>query len=703
MAIRQLQPQSTRGRPDEIPESGEDDGHGDWSGGDGGDDNDDDHNNGTDNDENSIASDAPLSRPRSISSTDRNSSPPAASQDLAHPSHPTLRALPITRTTPPQSTPHRPASPYSTIPPTPTTPHDRDHHRASPRKRSRSRSPSPPPSRTPSDSSPHSSPPHAATTTATNHPRPFKRLKQPSFNPSYLALLNDDIRDAAERYTAPDPGGDGGDDAVAPAASQLGLTRWSAVEKMLFFEALGRLGADDAAGIARRVRTKGVLEVGAFLAVLRRAGTGGTAAAVWEVPAAVEVGQACCAALEEAADAVSVRQELYEEGVDMARWGEGGWLVGVGNLADVEREARKTAAEEGEGRGGMRSVRLFRVRSWLRLAERVFMNAAVDEYNWMSVAEERPAVRATALEDFHAIAVSVTRRLVAATIHVAESRVRARRVIYPGTRSRVWRQDVEAAALSLGLPTNSRRFWARCARRLRLNVHDAEGEDGGDVSGWDGAEDEKEPMAYDEVERALGLDSEMTDGGPWPHEDDEDDEDDAPSSEENDDDLASAPESDTGPVDLGAGVPYASEHEEALGVEDEAEKDAIDREVNELLVHSALEYPKTRNARVILRNRIRAARTHEAYAAALDARASYCEEKRLWAMLDRQPPMELAKVGSPEEPPRCTKRTVDDLIRSSSRTPGGGDWRSKLEAVPSRWEMEFALVEEKQQEQKRRR
>jgi hypothetical protein len=344
----------------------------------------------------------------------------------------------------------------------------------------------------------------------------------------------------------------------------------------------------------------------------------------------------------------------------------------------------------------MQSVGLFRVRKWLGLAERVFMNAKVEEYNWMSVAEERPAVRATALEDFYALAVSVTRRLVAATIYVGESRVRAKREVYPGARSRVWRQDVEAAALSLGLPTNSRKFWAKCARRLRLDVVDEE-EDGGDVSGWDGEEDEREPMSYDAVERALGLDLESAQGDS-PN-DEEDEEDSSLSEEENDGGVASAPESDTGSIDLGAGVPYASEQEEVFDEEDEAEKEAVDREMNEMLVHSALEYPKTKRARDVLRNRIRAARTHEAYAAALDARASYCEEKRLWAMLDRQPPMELAKVEAPEKPPRCTKRTVDDLIRGFSRTPGGGDWRSKLEAVPSRWEMEYALVEEKKQEQ----
>ncbi|AEO66976.1 uncharacterized protein THITE_2016442, partial [Thermothielavioides terrestris NRRL 8126] len=460
-----------------------------------------------------------------------------------------------------------------------------------------------------------------------------KRARTATLNHAYVALLNEDILDAAARFT---PHHDG---AEPLAPSQIGLAVWSAAEKALFFEALARLGRDDVAGIAARVRTKGPAEVAAYLRLLgdenararsrprsRQGGQGSAAAAAggaalvapWEVPAAVEISQACCAALEEAADGVAARQEAHEEAEERKRWGRDGehWLIGPWNF----REAEAARPER------MPWLRFFRVRNWLRLSERVFMNSALDEYSWASVAGEQPAVRATALEDFHALAVAVTRRLVAATMFVAESRVKARRELYPLERSRVWKGDVEAAALSLGLPTNSRTFWARCARRLRLDVYDDENGDGG---GWDG-EDEQDPMSFDDVEKALGLELESAEGDAGPDETTKSSETD----EEMDDDFSS--------------------YEEPLPDADEAEEAAVSREMNELLVHSALEYPKSSIARGVLKKRIRAERAHEAYADRLDARASYYEEKRLWAMLERQPPVPLMKVDVPDEPPKCT-------------------------------------------------
>jgi hypothetical protein len=330
---------------------------------------------------------------------------------------------------------------------------------------------------------------------------------------------------------------------------------------------------------------------------------------------------------------------------------------------------------------------LFRVGAWLGLSERVFMNSVVEEYNWVRVEGERPAVRATALEDFYALAVEVTRRLVAATIFVAEARVKARRQLYPDARSRVWKQDVEAAALSLALPTDSHRFWAKCARRLRLDVHDKED---GDVEAWD-SESEHGPMSYDEVERALGLEPEHNEADAASDEESE-----SSSEEEIDDDMASAPESENGSIELGAGSAYAPEYDDPFPEDDEVERDDVTREMNELLVHSTLEYPKSGKPRETLRRGIRAERAQEAYADKLDARATYLEEKRVWAMLERQPPQELVKPDVPEDLGKVTKRRVDELIKGFSRTPG--EWRSKLDAVPGRWEMEYALAEEEKKE-----
>ncbi|KAL2267542.1 hypothetical protein VTJ83DRAFT_4819 [Remersonia thermophila] len=600
-----------------------------------------------------------------------------------------------------------PFSPACVIPATPA--HARHHSYSSPRKRSRSSSPS---------------------AIAELPSRPAKYARTKPLNHGYLALLNEDILSAADRFTPADRDPCTGE--VAPehalTASQLGLTVWSEAEKALLFEALARLGpAADPADIAARVQTKSAVEVAAYLALLRESAEElGSGIPPAEIPAAVELSQACCAALEEAADAVASRQETYEESIEKKRWGAQAWLVGQRNWRELEREmlarAETTAPEDGstavkddpaqDGRfqatPSMNSLQLFRVGAWLRLSERVFMNSVIDDYNWAHVAggsgvHNTPALRATALEDLYDLAVEMTRRLVAATIWVSESRVRARRMLYPNARWRVWKQDAEAAALSLGLKTNAREFWAKCARRLRLDVYDDDDDDDDDDDkdgeGWEG-EEERGPMSYDEVERALGLEVEV-------RQESGDDEAMYASWSESDEkdtvdlDRSPAEDSDAGSVELGGASPYATEfeqeeEEEDAGPEpeeDEAEKAAIQREMTEALVHSALEFPESRRAKAALRKSIRAERAHEAHADRLDARASYAEEKRLWAMLGRAPPHELEKPPAVEGEPRVgTRRKVDDLLRAFARTPG--DWRKTLEAVPSRWEMEYALAEE---------
>ena len=90
-------------------------------------------------------------------------------------------------------------------------------------------------------------------------------------------------------------------------------------KKELLFEAISRLGWHDAAAIASRVETKSEFEVAQYLALLDSS----TAKrkhdrqdldpiAPAELPAAMEVSPACCNALEDAADSLSLRQETYE-------------------------------------------------------------------------------------------------------------------------------------------------------------------------------------------------------------------------------------------------------------------------------------------------------------------------------------------------------------------------------------------------------
>ncbi|EAA26589.2 hypothetical protein GE21DRAFT_6172 [Neurospora crassa] len=577
--------------------------------------------------------------------------------------------------------------------------------------------------------------------------RPPKRHKTP-FNHSYLALLNADITDAASRFV---PSGD--ETTQQLASSQIGLTVWTPAEKELFFSAVSRLGPDSASAIALRIRTKSELEVAEYLEVFRQTIKTrqdpklATLAQLLqpltpaEVPAAVELSQQCCNALEEAADAVASRQESWEEVEEMRKWGENRWLIRKDNVKGLEMEAReetekkterkqreekgkgKDANQDGDyealvkteedvdefGRRKLPALDLFRVRKMLDLSENVFMNSTVDDYNWSSMSDEPPAIRATALEDLHSLVVSLTRRLVAAVIYISESRIKAKRAVHPSTRNHVWVQDVEAAVLSLGLKKDSHQFWAKAARRLRLDVYGDEDhdykeelarkeEEGIDVD-VDMIRDEPEPMSYPEVEEALGLEPDTN----RPESDDADEfDEDERSDVESLASLSSTPSLDeldnleqnieeptqTEPHPIAPSSPAPSEHHQLDPVEDEA----IKSEAKELLRYSALPMAITSRARQILYARIRTQRAQEAYADALDMRASYKEEKRMWQLLGREPPEDLVLVKGeiPQEPVATGRHTgVDELL--GTRGVEVGAWREKVEEGfrGAEWEVEW--------------
>ena len=75
------------------------------------------------------------------------------------------------------------------------------------------------------------------------------------------------------------------------------------------------------------------------------------------------------------------------------------------------------------------------------------------------------------MEDFYSLVQSITRRIIATTLTVANSRIRRRKEF---TSAKVRPRDVKAAISSLGMNNDSRKFWATAARRLRLNVYNNE-------------------------------------------------------------------------------------------------------------------------------------------------------------------------------------------------------------------------------------
>ncbi|KAI0478781.1 hypothetical protein GGR56DRAFT_689753 [Xylariaceae sp. FL0804] len=430
---------------------------------------------------------------------------------------------------------------------------------------------------------------------------PLKRVKG-AFNAGYLHLLNEDIEDAAAglipSWRPSDGGGgdDGGPELLRP--TQVGAVAWSAAEKEVLFAALGRLGRDDVAGIAARLGgAKGELEVRQYLALLDAAdrdrrrrrnandsvGDGGRGPAA----AAVEVSQACAAALERAADAVALRQEAYEDAVEQRRWGAAGghWLITAPLALALEQQQQQQqqrnpsrprqrqrkrqqpqqqpSGDDDDDDGGYTTTtsghhhhhhnntdnhvaapapppffHLLAVRTWLQLADRVFMNSRVADGNWRSFSDDNsggrggrgrggdddaaPAVRATAFADLHALAVSLTRRLVLAATYAAELRIRAVDHRYRGdgdgakgrrARRVVRARDVRAALASVGLRNDGAdaraEFWARAPRRLRLDVVDDDDDDEGEGEGEeevDDADDDDDELrpSKEEVSEAEG-------------------------------------------------------------------------------------------------------------------------------------------------------------------------------------------------------
>ncbi|KAK1699686.1 hypothetical protein BDP55DRAFT_203289 [Colletotrichum godetiae] len=476
------------------------------------------------------------------------------------------------------------------------------------------------------------------------------------FNNNYLDLLNEEIQDVVHQTIV------GGDDDMPP--SQIGLTTWTSYEKKLFFEALSRLGKDDLPGISAKIQTKSEIEVRQYILLLQAAVEGrdkeqdgaNKPIHLADYPAAVEISPLCCHALDAAADALSFRQERHEEIVEQKKWGEC-WNINLELAKRIEGdhglEKDPTLASD----HGLAFTEVLRMKSFLRLSERIFMNASNAENNWQYVSEEPPTIRATALQDFHSLLVSVTEKIILTTLFIARSRIRAKKHVEPSTRNLVRRKDVEAAVASLGMKQNSDKFWTTCARRLRLDVYDDDAEDVGD-------DEDEEPMSYDRVENILRSGTNFP-GSPITGET-------SPTPQikfEKDEMSDSADDEDS--VSEGSS-------DEAPAIMDDAEREVVE-EAKEVLVYSAYDFPETHRTREALKNRIRNELAQEAYAEAEDAKASRECESDMWRLLQRQPPEPVITTQT-AEPTRQVARGVEDLYDVGRR------WREKL-VYHSEWEM----------------
>ncbi|XXG99163.1 Electron transfer flavoprotein alpha-subunit [Hypoxylon texense] len=569
---------------------------------------------------------------------------------------------------------------------------------------------------------------------------PLKRRKG-NLHPKYATLLNGEIADASAGITK-----DPGDPPLRPH-SQVGAVVWTAAEQRAYFSAVGRLGRGDSAGIASRIGgTKSALEVRQYTVLLEAAGRvrRGDADRVLrapravDIPAATELGTELCLALEAAADDLSVRLEAREEQLEQQRWA-GRWLITPGIALVLEHQLRQPEHRQ-EILAHMPFAGLFRLGSWPRLSARVFMNSSVvPDGNWRCVSEEPPAVRATALADFYSLALSVTRRLVAASLFVAQSRIRARqaggdnprrgprRVVVAAVRAK----DVQAALASVGMrESSSREFWARAPRRLRLDVYKEEeagggSSDGGSENGEEGKEgtdindpgldldsDENEEeeedamdqdneidttyqyepdiMSYDEVEAALGF--------PNPHIRPP-----TPSYRILPDVSSTSSESGGEDSDQNLTQPEAvvaenSDSDVSMKGEEDGNSDAdldsaidpnlVAQDLAEATQHSSLYHADTARAREAIARSIRAELQLEAEADRFDSRASAREEARLWAMLRRGEDYSDVEKGR-KRPPKVSGNSTYRAGLEVEADGEDGHWRDYTEYYAD-WEFDRA-------------
>ncbi|RFU30584.1 hypothetical protein B7463_g5713, partial [Scytalidium lignicola] len=452
-------------------------------------------------------------------------------------------------------------------------------------------------------------------------------LKRPKgfYSNEYRELLNNEIQDATAKIEL----------ANMPRLkeSQIGSSVWSADEKNILFS-LFRTGKDNVRAIAAQIGSKSELQVQEYIQVLNNATTGRLlnrdteSINYTDYPAAFEISQECCAVLEEAADWIATSQERHEELIERARWGQF-WLLNARTsklLSDQENDddGRDTTQKIVPAAG------LLNLKNWLHLAEDIFMNPSGTrkEDNWIIIAEpgETPGIRATAFQDFHSLAVSITKRLVSTVIFCASSKMRALDS-KKNKHAHVSRDDVEAAVKILGLKADWNDYWVRCARRCNLEVYQASSRHGDDPG----------PMTYDEVEQQLSQ--ELSEQSRFQH-----------SRHYEKDDLTQITEKKAAGFDMGESCIADSDCESSTSQE-LRELGVLDLDDALSLNDSDSDFTDSRRQRTIQKAAQKRAkeRAQDEYTEKFDAEASRMEEQRLWDMLKQTPPPRL-KVEEVELP-----------------------------------------------------
>ncbi|KAH9870851.1 hypothetical protein J1614_006423 [Plenodomus biglobosus] len=147
------------------------------------------------------------------------------------------------------------------------------------------------------------------------------------YNDAYRVLYNEHVNHAAARFEPLET--------TQHYATQIGASTWSSDEQAVFFAALERLGKGNVAGVAKAVGTKSIPETQELLLLLHDAAVkqGDTKVTLRDVPAAVEVDQACNEQLDTLAEALAWYQDMHEASQEQAKFGQY-WLI----TSDIARK-----------------------------------------------------------------------------------------------------------------------------------------------------------------------------------------------------------------------------------------------------------------------------------------------------------------------------------------------------------------------------
>ena len=445
---------------------------------------------------------------------------------------------------------------------------------------------------------------------------------QQSYRGGYHELFNDVVEEAASECAL--------DESLPLESSLIGIVAWSSEEKNIFFSALARHGRNDLKAITDAIGTKSEPEVQAYLQILQdklleyARDDAQNLVKDTDIPAAYQISRKCGKQLDMAADALASKQTTHEMSVEQARYGDY-WLLNqqTSDVLDDRRVNIDATRDDGAVRPDLEAAcEVLNIRNMLKLSSRIFMNSTDLEYNWCtySAPGELPSIFSTAFVDLHRLVLGILRRLISSTLFFAMSRIRAKDNSYTHPRPHVRQQDVYAALDVTSMNLDARGYWIKLARRCKLEVCEGSLEREsrrGDTLSYEEVEEKlREPMTRDTSPTTPLEEAEMDVSlSPPSHSDNS-----------SNADAGSIEEAQTG---------SNSRNASTEGTEDE-----------------------------------------DAYVEAIDTRASRAEERRLWDLLEMEPPDHLWK----KTPVPSVEPTVSSRVEQNS-----GDWRNWID-YRSEWE-----------------